>query len=116
MNNHKRVWIYCRAAGEERIDNETLTIKNEKLTAFAQKQGYEIAGITSECAAGLKLERQGIKEVFAAADASLMDILLVVDASRLARNLFAFNDCMDYLTKRNVEVLRLQDGVLNKTA
>ena len=47
---HKRTWIYCRVAYP---DARALASQQAALEAFAEKQGFEIAGTTAEQASGL---------------------------------------------------------------
>lgn len=42
---HKRTWIYCRVAYP---DAHALASQQAALEAFAEKQGFEIAGTTAE--------------------------------------------------------------------
>ena len=57
---HKRTWIYCRVAYP---DARALASQQAALEAFAEKQGFEIAGTTAEQASGLDFSRRGLTEV-----------------------------------------------------
>ncbi len=50
MNQHKRVWIYCRAA---RPDTMALENQKQRLLDSAREQRFEVAGITTEMTAAL---------------------------------------------------------------
>lgn len=76
---HKRTWIYCRVAYP---DARALASQQAALEAFAEKQGFEIAGTTAEQASGLDFSRRGLTEVSNAVDAGKVDLLLVANLSR----------------------------------
>ena len=49
MNQHKRVWIYCRVA-----NTDTIELENQKrlLVDYSEQKGFEVVGITAEIAHG----------------------------------------------------------------
>ena len=78
-----RAWIYCRTAEPNAF---ALKIQQEKLTAFAEKNHYDIVGCTSRHEAGTTMTRPGLAEITNAALQGKMGILLVLNASRLGRD------------------------------
>lgn len=109
MNQHKRVWIYCRVA---RPDTMALESQKQRLLDSAREQGFEVAGITTEMTAGLSLKRHGMDEVFSAAKKRRMDTLFVINLSRITRVASEFSDCVKTLSEQGIEVLTLDTGVV----
>ena len=52
-----RAWIYCRTA---KPDAFALRMQQEALSAFAEKNLYEVVGCTSEHEAGITMTRPGL--------------------------------------------------------
>ena len=71
-----RAWIYCRTAEPNAF---ALKIQQEELTAFAEKNHYDIVGCTSRHEAGTTMTRPGLAEITNAALQGKMDILLVLN-------------------------------------
>ena len=88
-----------------------LLTQQEKLTAFAEKNHYEVVGCTSEQGAGTTMERPGLAEITNAVLRGEMDILLVMNVSRLGRDIWKMPEYIVWLEKHNVEVICL-DGTL----
>ena len=104
-----RAWIYCRVAAPDAF---ALKTQQEKLTAFAEKNHYEVAGCTSEQGAGTLMERPGLAEITNAVLRGEMDILLVLNVSILGRDIWRMAEYVDWLAGHNVEVICL-DGELS---
>jgi len=71
-----RAWIYCRTAGP---DAYALRMQQEELSAFAEKNHYDIVGCTSKNEAGTTMARPGLAEITNAALRGEMDILLILN-------------------------------------
>ena len=98
----KKVWIYCRVA---RPDAFALAAQQTALEAYAEEQGYEIAGITAEQASGVSLSRRGLAEVSNAVAAGEADLLLVTNLSRLGRDTASVGAYLRWLEDHSVEVV-----------
>lgn len=109
MNQHKKVWIYCRVTHP---DTMALESQKRRLLDSAREQGFEVAGITTEMTAGLSIKRHGMNEVFSAAKEQRMDTLLVINSSRITRVASEFLDCVKNLSKQDIEILTLDTGVV----
>ena len=109
---HKRTWIYCRVAYP---DAHALASQQAALEAFAEKQGFEIAGTTAEQAGRLDFSRRGLTEVSNAVDAGEVDLLLVANLSRLGRDVLKTDAYLRWLEDRLVEVV-CADGMVPQTA
>ena len=106
---NSRAWIYCRVAAPDAF---ALKTQQEKLTAFAEKNHYEVVGCTSEQGAGTIMERPGLAEITNAVLRGEMDILLVLNVSILGRDIWRMAEYVDWLAEHNVEVICL-DGELS---
>lgn len=109
---HKRTWIYCRVAYP---DAHALASQQAALEAFAEKQGFEIAGTTAEQADRLDFSRRGLTEVSNAVDAGEVDLLLVANLSRLGRDVGRTDAYLRWLEDQFVEVV-CADGAVPQTA
>ena len=79
-----RAWIYCRTAEPNAF---ALRMQQEQLSAFAEKNHYDIVGCTSKQETGTIMARPGLAEITNATLRGEMDILLVLNASRLGRDI-----------------------------
>ena len=99
-----RAWIYCRTAGP---DAYALRMQQEELSAFAEKNHYDIVGCTSKNEVGTTMVRPGLAEITNAVLRGEMDILLILNASRLGRDIWNTLEYVDWLKNHNVEVVCL---------
>lgn len=109
MNQHKRVWIYCRVAHP---GGDALHYQKQRLLRYAEEHGFEVVGMTAEVGAGHPIKRPGLDEVFSAAENGRMDTLFVDNTGRIARGTDDFEDCFLHLNKLGVELLTLSSGVI----
>jgi len=99
-----RVWIYCRTAEPNAF---ALRTQQEELTAFAKDNHYEIVGCTAKQETGTTMVRPGLAEITNAALRGEMDILLVLNATRLGRDIWRTLEYVGWLGEHNVEVAYL---------
>lgn len=99
-----RAWIYCRTAEPNAF---ALRMQQEQLSAFAEKNHFDIVGCTSRQETGTTMARPGLAEITNAVLRGEMDILLVLNASRLGRDIRNTLEYVDWLEKHNVEVVCL---------
>ena len=109
---HKRAWIYCRVAYPDAF---ALAAQQASLEAYAEKQGFEIVGITAEQASGLDFSRRGLAEVSSAVAAGEIDFLLVANLSRLGRDVTGMDAYLRWLEDQFVEVV-CADGTTPQTS
>lgn len=109
---HKRAWIYCRVAYPDAF---ALAAQQASLEAYAEKQGFKIAGITVEQASGLDFSRRGLAEVSSAVAAGEIDFLLVANLSRLGRDVTDVDAYLRWLEDQFVEVV-CADGTIPQTS
>ena len=106
-----RVWIYCRVAAPDAF---ALRSQQEELTAFAEENHYEVVGCTAKQETGTTMVRPGLAEITNAALRGEMDILLVLNASRLGRDIWNTLEYVGWLGKHNVKVVCLNGELSNR--
>ena len=106
-----RVWIYCRTAEPNAF---ALRTQQEELTAFAKDNHYEIVGCTAKQETSTTMVRPGLAEITNAALRGEMDILLVLNATRLGRDIWRTLKYVGWLGKHNVEVVCLNGELSNQ--
>lgn len=109
---HKRAWIYCRVAYPDAF---ALAAQQADLEAYAEKQGFEVVGITVEQASGMNLSRRGLAEVSGAVSAGEVDLLLVENLSRLGRDVTSVDAYLRWLEDQFVDVI-CADGTIPQTS
>ena len=106
-----RAWIYCRTAEPNAF---ALRTQQEELTAFAKDNHYEIVGCTAKQETGTTMVRPGLAEITNAALRGEMDILLVLNDTRLGRDIWRTLEYVGWLGKHNVEVVCLNGELSNQ--
>ena len=106
-----RVWIYCRTAEPNAF---ALRTQQEELTAFAKDNHYEVVGCTAKQETGTTMVRPGVAEITNAALRGEMDILLVLNASKLGQDIWNTLEYVGWLGKHNVEVVCLNGELSNQ--
>ena len=119
-----RVWIYSRLSNDDDCEMNSLLNQQKLCRAFAERQGYQIMGQSSDDnASGMNFSRRGLDELTAAVDAGRLDELtaavdagrlnavLVKDLSRLGRHRTQTALFIDYLRERGVRVISVTEGL-----
>ena len=106
-----RVWIYCRTAEPNAF---ALRTQQEELTAFAKDNHYEVVCCTAKQETGTTMVRPGVAEITNAALRGEMDILLVLNDTRLGRDIWRTLEYVGWLGKHNVEVVCLNGELSNQ--
>ena len=106
-----RVWIYCRTAEPNAF---ALRTQQEELMAFAKENHYEVMGCTAKQETGTTMVRSGLAEITNAALRGEMDILLVLNVTRLGRDIWRTLEYVGWLGKHNVEVVCLNGELSNQ--
>lgn len=107
-----RVWIYSRLSNDDDCEMNSLLNQQEICRAFAERQGYQIVGQSSDDnVSGMNFSRRGLNELTAAVDAGRLDAVLVKDLSRLGRHRTQTALFIDYLRERGVRVISVTEGL-----
>ena len=107
-----RVWLYARLSNDDDREMNSLQNQQEICRACAEKQGWTIAGSsTDDNISGMSFDRRGLDELTAAVDADKIDAVIVKDLSRLGRHRTQTALFIDYLREHHVRVISATEGV-----
>lgn len=103
MDDRKRAWIYCRIDSPEDV-NGRLKGQREELIGYANQMGFDVVGESQDLGSGLQLDRNGFRKVAEAADAGEMDVLLVMNITRIGRVMNQVVDFVHHLNNLGVKI------------
>ena len=107
-----KVWVYSRLSNDDDREMNSLLNQQEICRAFAERQGYQIIGQSSDDnASGMNFSRRGLDELTAAVDVGSLDAVLVKDLSRLGRHRTQTALFIDYLREHGVRVISVTEGL-----
>lgn len=107
-----KVWVYSRLSNDDDREMNSLLNQQEICRAFAERQGYQIIGQSSDDnASGMNFSRRGLDELTAAVDVGSLDVVLVKDLSRLGRHRTQTALFIDYLREHGVRVISVTEGL-----
>ena len=107
-----RVWLYARLSNDDDREMNSLRNQQEICRAYAEKHRYIIVGSSfDDNISGMKFSRRGLDELTAAADAKVIDAVIVKDLSRLGRHKTQTALFIDYLRQCQVRVLSATEGI-----
>ena len=107
-----RVWLYARLSNDDDPAQNSLQNQQAICCAFAEKQGWTIAGSSSDDnISGMNFSRRGLDMLTAAAQAGKIDAVLVKDLSRLGRHRTQTALFIDFLRENQVRVISVTEGV-----
>lgn len=109
ISQSKRAWLYCRVDAPE-DEHGRLKGQKKELSDYAEQMGFEVAGASQDTGSGLRFDRNGLAEVTEAAAAEKMDVLLIVNVSRLGRDAMKTMDFIRRLNERGIEVYSPLEG------
>ena len=107
----KRAWLYCRVAHGGPVSAEVLVAQRHRLEAYANEHNFEIIGTSGDIGSGLRFaHRPGLLGFHTAAMEGKVDILLVCNLARLARDLDKSLQYWDFLRHCNVSIHTADSG------
>ena len=107
-----RVWLYARLSNDDDPAQNSLQNQQAICCAFAEKQGWTIAGSSSDDnISGMNFSRRGLDMLTAAVQAKQVDAVLVKDLSRLGRHRTQTALFIDFLRQQQVRVISATEGV-----
>lgn len=109
MNQSKRAWLYCRIDAPE-DEHGRLKGQKKELADYAEQLGFEVVGASQDAGSGLRFDRSGLAEVSEAAETGKMDVLLVVNISRLGRDIQKTMDFIRRLNEQGIQVYSPLEG------
>ena len=107
-----RVWLYARLSNDDDPAQNSLQNQQEICRAFAEKQGWTIAGSSADDnISGMNFSRRGLDMLTAAVQAKQVEAVLVKDLSRLGRHRTQTALFIDFLREKQVRVISVTEGV-----
>lgn len=113
MEDEKRVWIYYRVAN---ADPELLEAQRNELLRHAKSLSYKVVGESYDTGSGWCMDREGVKEVSAAAASGEMDAILSKKVSCLGRDILPTLAYIAQLNRWGVEAVSVTEGIIKTTA
>lgn len=114
MEEKKRAWTYCRIDAPE-DQHGCLKGQRKELMDYAEQMGFEVVGESQDTGSGLNFDRNGLTEVMAAAVEGKMDVLLIVNISRLGRDSEKTRDFIHGLEQLDIELYSPLEGEIRFT-
>jgi DNA invertase Pin-like site-specific DNA recombinase len=103
LDDRKRAWIYCRIDAPEDMHGQ-LKGQRVELITYADQMRFEVVGESQDLGSGLRLDRNGLRKVTEAADAGEMDVLLVMNITRIGRVMNQTVEFVHHLNKLGVKI------------
>ncbi|OLN32906.1 recombinase family protein [Desulfosporosinus metallidurans] len=114
MGDEKRAWTYYRVANG---DPELMEAQRNELLRHAKSLGYKVVGESYDTGSGRCMDREGIKEVSAAAaSGQQMDAVLIKKVSCLGRDILPTLAYIAQLNRWGVEAVSIAEGTIRITA
>ena len=114
MEAKKRAWTYCRIDAPE-DEHDCLKGQRKELLDYAEQMDFEVVGESQDTGSGLSFERNGVTEIMEAAEKGKMDVLLIVNVSRLGRDTAKTMDFIRGLDQLGVELYSPLEGEIHLT-
>ena len=114
MEAKKRAWTYCRIDAPE-DEHDCLKGQRKELLDYAEQMNFEVVGESQDTGSGLSFDRNGVTEVMEAASAGKIDVLLVVNVSRLGRDTAKTMDFIRGLDQLGIELYSPLEGEIHLT-
>ena len=107
-----RVWLYSRLSNDDDKEQNSLLNQRRILLEYAASTGDTIVGESSDDnASGMNFRRDGAAQIVKAAEAGLIDALLVKDLSRLGRHKTQTALFIDCLREHDVRVISATEKI-----
>lgn len=107
----RKAWIYtCIDAPED--THGALKQQYEQLSAYGKQLPAEIAGYSSDMGGSKSMERPGLKCFWREAGIREIEILLILDSSRISRNEDQRKEFLKRTKERGIEVISVLEGSL----
>jgi DNA invertase Pin-like site-specific DNA recombinase len=103
MCRKKRAWLYCRIDAPE-DEHGRLKGQLKELTDYAEQMEFEIAGVSQEISCGEHFDRNGLTKVTEAVATGKIDVLLIVNISRIGRDAGKTVDYIHLLNRQGIRI------------
>ena len=108
-NRKKKAWIYTRIDAPE-DSHGTLKKQYEQLNTYGEQLQMKIAGSSSDMGEETGLERSGLNLFLEAKDSREIEVLLILDSSRISRDKNLCREFLRQMAKGGIEVCSLLEG------
>ena len=105
-----RVWLYCRVAKHDPVE---IQFQKHRLRAVAHRNGWMLAGASSDELPGVSFSRPGLSELTAAIENNEVDMVMVCNLSRLFRRVDEALTYLKYLRSHGVSIYSLAEGLID---
>ena len=111
-NRKKKAWIYTHIDAPE-DSHGTLKKQYEQLNTYGEQLQMEIAGSSSDMGETIGLERPGLDLFLEEKNSRGIEVLLVLDSSRISRDKNLCREFLLRMTKSRIEVCSPLEGILS---
>ena len=108
----KKAWIYTRIDAPE-DSHGTLKKQYEQLNTYGEQLRVEIAGSSSDMGETAGLERPGLDLFLEEKDSRGIEVLLVLDSSRISRDKELVTDFLLRMHQCGIEVCSPLEGIIS---
>ena len=108
----KKAWIYTRIDAPE-DSHGTLKKQYEQLNTYGEQLRMEIAGGSSDMGEAAGLERPGLELFLEAKDSRGIEVLLLLDTSRISRDEKQCGEFLRQMAKSGIKVCSPLEGRLS---
>lgn len=108
----KKAWIYTHIDAPE-DSHGALKQQYKQLDIYGEQLQLEIAGCSSDLGGKTGLERSGLELFLKEKDCRGIEVLLVLDSSRLSRNEKLCQDFLLRMEKSGIEIYSPLEGILS---
>src|SRR5215468_2096236 len=111
-----RAAIYLRVSTEGQVDGTSIDTQRDQCRRVARRHGFAVAGEYVDAGvSGAASSRPALAELFAAAGAGEIDVILVAKLDRLGRSLLHLLELFEGLDALGVRVLSAGEGIDTRT-
>ncbi len=111
-NRKKKAWIYTRIDAPE-DSHGTLKKQYEQLDTYGEQLRVEIAGSSSDMGEAAGLERPGLDLFLEEKDSRGIEVLLILDSSRISRDKELATDFLLRMCQCGIEVCSPLEGIIS---
>ena len=111
-NRKKKAWIYTRIDAPE-DSHGTLKKQYEQLNTYGEQLQMKIAGSSSDMGEETGLERAGLNLFLEAKDSREIEVLLILDSSRISRDKELATDFLLRMRQCGIEVCSPLEGIIS---
>lgn len=107
-----KAWLYYRLSRDEDAEMNSLQNQRQILVDYAEKHGHDIVGESfDDNVSGMTFDRKGLKELDAAVEKGIVELVLVKDLSRLGRHRTQSALFIEHLHMNNVKVYSVTESI-----